>query len=76
MLAKPILLAVGSIPNPVYEEVRDIHSTECVSVPSVRGRVMVGKIDGAMAIAKGNASEIPEDEHESPLFVIYIPIVM
>jgi hypothetical protein len=74
VLTISILLTVGSIPNPVDQEIRNVQSNECIPVPSVRGRVAVGKVDAAMAITQGNTGKIPKDEHEAPFFVIYIPI--
>ena len=35
---------------------------------------MVGQVDGAVAVAEGNASKVPEDEHEAPFLEVHIPI--
>ena len=35
---------------------------------------MVSEIDGTMTVAEWNTSEVPEDQHETPLLVIHVPI--
>lgn len=68
-----ILLAVTAIPYPVPEEVADEHGRQNQAVPAVLGRIVVREIDGAMAVRQGNTSQIPEDEHKAPFFIIHVP---
>ena len=71
---EPVLLAVAAVPDPVKEEVRDEKRGKGDSVPSVLRRVVVGKVDGAVAVRKRDTGQIPEDEHESPLLVVHVPV--
>lgn len=73
VLTEAVLLAVGGVPHPVNEQIGDVQSYKQISVQSVGIRMMVGKIDGAMAVTQGNASKVPEDKHKAPFFVIHIP---
>lgn len=68
-----VLLTVAAIPDPVPEEVSREHGGEDAAVPTVDVRVVVGKVDGAVAVRKGNASKVPEDEHETPLLIVHVP---
>lgn len=51
-LSELVLLAVGRVPDPVHEEVGDVHGREDGGVPSVDGRVVVGEVDRAVAVAE------------------------
>lgn len=37
---------------------------------------MIGEVNRAMAIRKGHACKIPEDEHETPFLVVHIPVLV
>ncbi|KAI6749100.1 hypothetical protein HG531_008047 [Fusarium graminearum] len=71
--AEAVLLAVAAVPHPVPEEVANKHGSQDTAVPAVHIRVMVGQVDGAVAVRKRNTSQVPEDEHEAPLLVVHIP---
>lgn len=73
LLAVTVLLAVGRIPHPVHKEVGNVEKCEEVAVPVVRGGVMVGQVDCAVTVAQRNTSEVPENQHETPFFVVHIP---
>jgi len=66
-------LAVCGVPDPVNEEVSYIEEPKDVGVPVVGSRVVVGKVDRAVAVAQWDTSEVPEDEHEAPFLVVHIP---
>lgn len=68
-----VLLAVAAIPDPVPEQVGDIDGSKDASVPAVLVRVVVGQKDGAVAVGERNTSQVPEDEHETPLLVVHVP---
>lgn len=74
LLSKTVLLAVGSIPNPVHKDVRNIQKGQEIAIPVIFSRVILGKIDCAMAIAQWHTGEVPEYEHESPFLVVHVPI--
>lgn len=73
-LTEAVLLAVGSVPDPVDEEVSDKKSCEGIGVPAVSVGVVVGEVDCAVAVAERNTSEVPEDKHEAPFFVVHVPV--
>lgn len=73
LLTESVLLTVCGIPHPVDEKVQSVQTSEGVSVPLVGRWVMVGKVDGAVAVAQGHASQVPEDEHEPPFLEIHVP---
>lgn len=72
--AESVLLAVAAIPDPVPEQVSDVHASEEPSVPVVLGRVMISEVDGAMAVRQRHSGQVPEDEHESPLLIVHVPV--
>jgi hypothetical protein len=73
-LAEAILLAVGGIPHPVHEEVNNDQGSQGIAVPSVLGGVVVGKVDGAVAVAERYAGHVPECEQEAKLLKVHVPI--
>jgi hypothetical protein len=73
LLTVTVLLAVGRIPHPVNEQVRNVQEDQDISVPAIGGRVVVGEVDGAVAVTERDPGQIPENEHESPLFVVHVP---
>lgn len=73
LLAEAVLLAVGCIPDPVDEQVRNVQECQRESVPAVGGRIVVGQVDCAVAVAQGHTGQIPEDEHEAPFLIVHIP---
>jgi len=50
-----VLLAVTRVPNPVHEYVGGVEEAESPLVPLVLVGVVVGEVDGAVAVGKGNA---------------------
>ncbi len=70
---KSVLLAVCCVPNPVHEQVSHKKKIQHISVQEIRVWVVVGQVDGTMAIAERDSSEVPEDQHEAPFFVVHIP---
>lgn len=73
-LAETVLLAVGRVPDPVHEQVRGVEEGQEVAVPVVGRGVVVGKVDGAVAVAQWHTSQVPEDQHEAPFLVVHVPI--
>lgn len=73
LLAETVLLAVRRIPDPVNENVGDVHSGKGVFVPAIGGRVVAGKVNSAMTVAEGNTGKVPEDKHEAQFLVVHIP---
>ena len=71
--AESVLLAVGGIPDPVDEEISDIHGDKGILVPGVGVWVMVRKVDRAVAVAEGHTGKVPEDQHESPFLIVDVP---
>lgn len=71
--AEELGLAVARVPNPVHEEVGGEEEDEGKAGVRVHGRVVVGKVDGAVAVREGHTGHVPEDEHEAPLFVEDVP---
>ena len=49
--AEAVLLRVGRVPDPVYEEVGDEENGHEIRVPAVGRRRVVGKVQGAVAVA-------------------------
>lgn len=68
-----VLLAVAAVPDPVPEEVGNVHGGKEPTVPAVLRWIVVSEVDGAVAVGERNASEVPEDEHETPLLVVHVP---
>ncbi|KAI6752861.1 hypothetical protein HG530_013613 [Fusarium avenaceum] len=68
-----VLLAVAAVPDPVPEEVGGKDGSENTTVPAVRIGVVVGQVDGAVAVRERDTSKVPEDEHETPLLVVHVP---
>jgi len=73
MLPESILLAIGSIPYPVCEEVRHIKRNKSKPIPVIYGWRMIGQIYGTVTVAEGYARKVPEDEHEAPFLVVHVP---
>ena len=73
LLAKSIFLGIAGIPNPVDKEVGGVENAESNWIPAVRGRIVICKIQGRMAVCKRNSSYVPENEHEAPFLVVHIP---
>lgn len=71
--AEAVLLAVAAVPDPVDEEVASEHGGEDGRVVAVRVGVVLGEVEGAVAVRERDAGEVPEDEHEAPLFVVHVP---
>lgn len=72
--AETVLLRVGGVPNPVHKEIGGEEGDEEVGGPAVGRWGMVGEVEGAVAVRKGNASQVPEDEHKAPFFVVHVPV--
>jgi hypothetical protein len=68
-------LRVGGVPDPIHEEIACKEEDEKGCSEGVRMNVIevVGEVEGAVAVAEGNASEIPEDEHEAPFLEVQVP---
>ena len=73
LLAEAVLLAVGGVPNPVDKKIRDVQESQEVPVPMVLGGIVVGQVNGAVAVTQGDTGQVPEDKHETPLLVVHIP---
>lgn len=73
LVAETILLRVGGVPDPIHEQIRGEEPCQEIRVPLVGGGVVVRKIEGAVAVAERNTSQVPENQHETPLFVVHIP---
>lgn len=73
LLAKLVLLAVGGIPDVVHAEVGDGQGKDKPRWPGVLARVVVGDIECAVAVGKGHACHVPEDEHEAEFLVVHVP---
>lgn len=74
LLAETVLLAVGGVPHPVNEQICDIEEGKEEAVPAVLGGVVVSQVDGAVAVAQRDTSQVPENQHEAPLLVVHIPV--
>lgn len=72
--SETILLTVATIPNPIPEDVANVHGSQDPAIPAIRSRVMIGEVYGAVTVRQRNTSEVPENEHEPPLLVVHIPI--
>jgi len=73
LLTEAVLLTVGGVPDPVDKQVRDVEESEEEAVPVVLAGVVVGQVNGAVAVAQRHTGQVPEDEHEAPLLVVHIP---
>lgn len=73
LLAVSVLLAVRGIPDPVNKQVGHIEEGQEIAVPVVSSGVVVGKIDCAVAVTQGHTSQVPEDQHKAPFFIVHIP---
>lgn len=71
--AEAVLLAVAAVPDPVDEEVAGEEGGEDGRVVAVRVGVVLGEVEGAVAVRERDAGEVPEDEHEAPLLVVHVP---
>jgi hypothetical protein len=71
--SEAVLLRVGGVPDPIYEKVGNEECRHKIWVPAVCGRRVVGKVECAMAVAQGYASQIPEDQHEAPFLIVHVP---
>lgn len=67
-------LRVTSVPDPVHENVSGEEEEQGDTGVRVVGGVVVGKVDGAVAVRKGYTGHVPENEHEAPLFVEDVPM--
>lgn len=74
LLSEAVLLAVGCIPNPIDKDVRDVQQEQSEFIPAIGVGMVIGEIDGTVAVAQGHTGEVPEDEHETPLLVVHIPV--
>jgi hypothetical protein len=72
-LAVAVLLAVGRVPDPVHKQIGDVEENQEIAIPMVSGRVVVGEVNGAVAVTQGYTSQIPENQHEAPFFIVHIP---
>ena len=70
-----VLLRVGSVPNPVHEKVAGEKKDEEGCAEGVRLHLVevIGEVEGAVTVAEGNASQVPENKHEAPFLVIHVP---
>ena len=70
-----VLLRVGSVPNPVHEKVAGEKKDEEGCAEGVRVHVVevIGEVEGAVTVAEGNASQVPENKHEAPFLVVHVP---
>lgn len=68
-----VLLAVAAVPHPVPEKVGTVHDDQGVAVPAVSGGIVVGQVEGAVAVRQRDTSKVPEDEHEAPFLVVHVP---
>jgi hypothetical protein len=71
-----VLLAVRAVPHPVEEQVHDRKCAKSVAVPAVLGWVVIGQVEGAVAVCERYAGEIPEREEEAKFFEVHIPGVL
>lgn len=51
LLAESVLLAVGSVPNPVNKQVGDVEESKEETIPVVLRGVVISQIDSAVAVA-------------------------
>lgn len=74
LVTEGVLLAVGTVPHPVKEDVQDGVDCQGISVPVILRWVMVGQIKRTMAIGEWHTGHIPKGEHESEFLIIHIPV--
>lgn len=74
--SETVLLAVAAIPHPVPEEVGAVHGNQGEAVPTVSGGIVVSQVKGAVAVRERDTSKVPEDEHETPLLIVHVPILL
>lgn len=72
-LAVAVLLTVCGVPHPVDKQICNVQKGQEVAIPAVCVRVVVGKVDGAVAVTQRHTSQIPEDQHKAPFLVVHIP---
>lgn len=71
--AERVFLAVACVPDPVDKQVGCEEGSECRLAPGIRGRVMVGQVQRAMAVRHGDATHVPEDQHKAVFLVVHVP---
>ena len=74
-LTEPVLLAVAGVPDPVDEEIRDVECSKGKAVPSIGGRMVIGEVDGAVAVGEWYTGQIPEDKHPTPFLMVHVPAI-
>lgn len=73
LLTETVLLAVGCVPDPVDKQIGGIEKDQEVAVPVVGRGIVVGEVDGAVAVAQRHTSQVPENQHESPFLIVHVP---
>lgn len=72
-LAELVLLGVGRVPDVVDTKVGDGEKSREPDGELVLGRMVEGDIERAVAVGEGHTGHVPEDKHETELFVVHIP---
>jgi hypothetical protein len=58
--ADGVLLPVRAVPHPIEEDVYESEGGQGGAIPAVGGWVMVGEVQGAVAVGEGHTREVPE----------------
>jgi hypothetical protein len=74
--AEAVLLGIGGVPDPVYKQVGDKENSHEIRVPAICGWRVVGKVQGAVAVAQGDSSQVPENQHKAPFLIVHVPRVV
>ena len=74
-LAKLILLAVACIPDIIDTEIGNDEGHNKPRWPLILIRMMLRDVKNTVTIRQGHACHVPEDEHETELLVVHIPIL-
>lgn len=67
------LLGHGCVKDVVRDQELGVECDVCGGAKMVRGRIVRGHIHDRVAVREGDSGKVPEDDHESPLFVEHVP---
>ena len=68
-----VLLAVGTVPHPVEEQVHGSEDCKSVAVPVVLRGMVVGQVEGTVTVCERNTGKVPEGEEEAQLLEVHVP---